>query len=109
MSPRENRAILSASTSAHVTPWPTYARHAPVTAPTYPVPMTVTRIRRTVRHPGEERSRCVASLKYSSWLLRRAHDSALHFLDFCRTRSGSGDVFAARRTQAGGICYLAPK
>src|SRR5215470_8316266 len=47
-SPRASRVILAASVSTHVTRCPRYARQAPVTVPTYPVPITVTRIPNTL-------------------------------------------------------------
>src|ERR1035438_127405 len=43
-SPRRSFSILEKSVSTQVTRCPRYARHAPVTVPTYPVPMTVTLI-----------------------------------------------------------------
>src|ERR1700741_4684443 len=38
--PAFNCAIRAASISVHITSWPASARHAPVTSPTYPHPIT---------------------------------------------------------------------
>src|SRR5438445_9280427 len=42
MSPADSRSIFSTSTSTHVTSTPNSAKQAPVTKPTYPVPITAT-------------------------------------------------------------------
>src|SRR5215469_15635367 len=44
ISPRDNAAILSASLSTQVTWWPKWAKQAPDTSPTYPVPIMATRM-----------------------------------------------------------------
>ena len=68
ISPRLSRSTLSASMSAQITSWPSWAKQAPVVSPTYPVPITaifpirVLRLSYRIRSSGRNRGRPAGSI-----------------------------------------------